>query len=449
MWRAANYLGFVIIMASILLAPSFGSAEIFKCKGADGRIRYADAPCVENESVVKIELPDMPSAASADRNNVDKESDVSTRVTGQIRGPDISLSIKDATATITHGKSRTIFEVKLYPFKLSSEELKVANDAVISRGNLKSSRIMLAFPGAFNGELSRDKIIDVVYDDYYGTYERTQDRNIVKKLFLNRVGEKDFVTLALNGAIEKYALKLNLKTRLFEKGNRSSKTVTRDELSKRNSAKGTTYEVSGRILHDSKPLPTLNGRTPRFSIDEAETRQRLQGYKWRYNEKTGQYNASGLPAGSYKLYVDYPQVDGEEVKRPGDYIGHKRIDIDSHLDIVDINMQGVIHILQPFNNTIPLPRSFEKGQHDSPITFEWMPISEGALYKYRISSTSHSTPESKINIYEHTRDTKVTHELPKGTYKFNITAFKADVWLGYLIVNGVHWSSTDYIFDIR
>ncbi|MBR7801760.1 DUF4124 domain-containing protein [Undibacterium fentianense] len=75
-----------LFLSSLLFLPSLSSAEIYQCRGAEGKMRYSDRPCkqqVEQQSIAKIVV--APASAGKTASSNWKEKDEALKVRHKMR----------------------------------------------------------------------------------------------------------------------------------------------------------------------------------------------------------------------------------------------------------------------------------------------------------------------------------------------------------------------------
>jgi len=216
------------------------------------------------------------------------------------------------------------------------------------------------------------------------------------------------------------------------------------------------------LLYRGRSIEEFTSVKPAFSLNSRDAHKKGIQPKVEYRE--GRHAIQELAPGNYVLFVSIdanPENPGRYPGYPGDFSYR-----DSKLSIppdggaqLDIELQQVIHLTLPQDNTGLMERWGEKGQSmiafKTPVEFAWDAIAEGAKYHYSIHCMQ-SEPFKYLErdvVKETTQAIRVSLDLAPSKdnelYLFRLYTTKGPLRIGDLVVHGQRGYGSDFRFRVK
>ncbi|VAW54556.1 hypothetical protein MNBD_GAMMA06-2230 [hydrothermal vent metagenome] len=438
----------IITFFLVLLSVNTASAEVFKCIGEMNKVIYSDAPCKKGETLKSetLIIKKQPSSRAG-----------YTKYTkGFINGYSGSYRIKDTAAHITNRNNNIDVNLWLYPFKLNAEEIKIANQGhLVERNNLKPARLNFSFPNKLSNKIPYKDISFTglfLSNGSFITPANAQLYKLVKSIKLEYYPKKEMLAFEIKGTIDHYSILINTKTYTYKKHDGLREQSPKNKKWTKPQADVVShYSVKGKLnFHSNVPL-NLHAKEPHFGVRDLINEKWMDFAESNYDAFTQVYSISGLPPSKYRLNItleDSPEFPRTAVK-PGELYGAGEFEIVNEKQSVhvDINMIGLIHLLEPVSNNYHIQRT-ERKTFTNPIKFKWASLSEHALYKCLIRRVNKKGNQTSLVKYMEvsTRATNISMNLEPGLYHFVLNAYNGDVKSGEMRIYGHKWTGFEYVF---
>ena len=215
--------------------------------------------------------------------------------------------------------------------------------------------------------------------------------------------------------------------------------------------------VQGSLLFCGESLHQVTDAPPTFSFRNEENKKFGTGA---VEYSNGTYWVSGLSAGSYYAWVDVNANMGNPPKGyPGDYTITGRFKTEGEKPTNhDFHLQKVIHLITPEDNNHNMSKWNNPWQTkpllESPVSFSWEAICDGAVYEYSITRYS-SQPYRQLESLTSGKTSKLcvsTVLSPSADaehYQFTVSAFLRGEKVGILMTHGDRGYGWDYRFRIQ
>ncbi|MFC1684922.1 hypothetical protein ACFL0R_05580 [Pseudomonadota bacterium] len=405
----------IMLLWFVLIFPIICFAQVFKCENEDGKIIFSDKKCSGDYHSKELELE---LGASSDANSIsDTKHGFAVYASGYINGPNGRFEIQDAVAQLRPTDDYSSITVFLYPFILQEADFDAARESIVVIGTEEPQRLYIELSET-PADIYQKKPAFAAY------YEENNVSSINPQLIKNFVreakGSDDHIKLRIKGADRKHYWDVRLSTVAVKQAPRSA---TLKELSRESSG---SYTVKGKFLFNSAPFINKTAVLPTISLKDLRTNKWVSDSKPIYNAFTGRYVLTELPASKYSLVARFVHSNngGTSAKKPGDYQGHKFFELNSDMLGIDVDLYGVVRLLEPIDNAKAQPKSSSVNYYKSPITFRWKSLLEGATYKYSIKSSSYNGQRGlSTNIRGSTTGNEATIKLPAGRYQFKVDAY--------------------------
>lgn len=428
-------------------------AEIYSCKDENNNVIFTDTPCVKGGAAISY------------HRSTENGQGYAKFSQGFINGYEGNIPIKDVVAHLSNKNEKNYISLWLYPFKLSLEEIAVADDgAIITRTGDKPARLDFSFSDKLAGDISYKDIEPLMLTLKNGslvTPSSTQYFQLIKNINLEYNPKEEKIGFSIKGKIDNYSILINTKTHLVYRSSSETNGKTPGELKQKikNWVEPPAKEIikpsiQGRLIFHNKVPKKLRIETPRFSVKDVTTGQWVGSFKSNYDPYTAKYSISGLSASNYSVMVnyEYPWKTKGMAAKPGELYGSKQFVIKDKTETVsvDVDMISLVYLLEPINNNYAFSAK-ERKTYASPITFRWKPLANGTVYNClvkRVNKVKSHTSLSK-HLEMRTKETSISFKLPPGLYHFVLDAYKDDIQTGALRISGEKGYGFEYVFVVK
>jgi len=219
------------------------------------------------------------------------------------------------------------------------------------------------------------------------------------------------------------------------------------------------FQLEGRILFGNKAITEYTSNNVNFWFTDETAGTSIDNAFTTYDNQTGTYGVSGLPNGPVSISLTIHET-GEVATFPGNFRSWSTVDLstlsENEASNYDLKMSKIIHLTKPFDNsgyaswTPPYP------QHDSPLLFQWDPITGATRYDISIAKYGDSLNSfMEYVIQQSTTSTSIectlTSSGDQNDYQFSVHAYNAgNDMVGYYMTtyNGGGYGA-NYKFKIK
>jgi len=215
--------------------------------------------------------------------------------------------------------------------------------------------------------------------------------------------------------------------------------------------------ITGYLQHNGIPMPQLTYAMPLIWFRNEVTGQVYEDAIASYSNIDGSYEIKNL-TGTIGISISF-HVNGSFSTFPGNYRKWTTMNIDSMTDFnLNIEIEKIIHLIKPFDNNNVVVYHPPYSEHDSPVIFQWEPVTGATTYKINIKKTRDAEhPEGygyiSTVISQTLQSTEYSLNLETSEqyehYEFSVTASNSLGVIGFLMTTfnggGHGW---DYRFKI-
>ena len=219
------------------------------------------------------------------------------------------------------------------------------------------------------------------------------------------------------------------------------------------------FQLEGKILFGNKAITDYTSKDVTFWFRDETAGTSIDNVFTTYDNQIGKYGVSGLPNGLIGISLSIHET-GEVVTFPGNFRSWSTVDLsalsDAEAASYDLNVSKIIHLTKPFDNSGYASWTPPYTQHDSPLSFQWDPITGATRYDISIAKYGDS-PYSFMEyvIQQSTTSTSIECTLTSSGdndhYEFTVYGYNDDNdMVGYYMITyqggGEGW---DYRFKIK
>ena len=218
------------------------------------------------------------------------------------------------------------------------------------------------------------------------------------------------------------------------------------------------FQLEGMILFGNKAITEYTSKDVTFWFRDETAGTSIDNAFTVYDNQTGTYGVSGLPNGPVGISLSIHET-GDVATFPGNFRSWSTVDLstlsDAEAASYDLNISKIMHLTKPFDNsgyaswTPPYP------QHDSPLLFQWNPITGATRYDVTIEKRSDSLYTLMETVIEQSTtsasiECTLTSSGGNDHYEFTVYGYNDDNdMVGYYMTTYHSGEGWDYRFKIK
>ena len=218
------------------------------------------------------------------------------------------------------------------------------------------------------------------------------------------------------------------------------------------------FQLEGRIFFGNKPITEYTSNEVKFWFLDDTAGTSIDNAFTSYDNQTGTYGVSGLPNGPVGISLSIHET-GEVATFPGNFRSWSTVDLsalsDAEAASYDLNLSKIIHLTKPFDNSGYASWTPPYTQHDSPLLFEWDPVTGATRYDVTVEKRSDSPYAIMETVIEQSTtsasiECTLTSSGDNDHYAFTVYGYNDDNdMVGYYMTTYQGGEGWDHRFKIK